>query len=205
MGNIVDQLIKEEYLKTPRIIDAFNHVKRKDFLPEEIQDQVHLNIPLPIRFGQTISQPLTVAFMLELLQPEKGDTVLDVGTGSGWQAALLAHIVGESGHVYGIERIPQLTQFGKKNVDKYNFPQLTIRTGNGVLGFPEHAPYDKIIVAAAAKEIPHALIAQLKFSGKLLIPLGEWDQMMTLVSKDGKGNLSQQEYQGFQFVSLIEK
>lgn len=204
MERVINQLIEEGYLKTPRIIEAFRQVKRKDFLPEEIQDQAHLNIPLPIRFGQTISQPLTVAFILELLDPHEGDHVLDVGTGSGWQAALLAQIVGESGRVYGIERIPQLTRFAKKNLDPYGYPQLSVVTGNGINGLPENAPFDKIVVAAAGKEIPHALIAQLKNGGRLVMPVGEWDQEMTLLIKDEEGNISTEEHAGFQFVPLIE-
>lgn len=204
MENLIQQLVIEGYLKTPRIIDAFRNVRRKDFLPEEMRDQAHLNIPLPIRFGQTISQPLTVAFMLELLQPQEGDVILDVGTGSGWQAALLADIVGKKGKVFGVERIPQLARFAKNNLAPYGFSQLHVIYGDGTHGLEEHAPYDKIIVAAAGKEIPHALIAQLKNSGRLVMPVGEWDQSMVLLSKDSKGKINREEHQGFQFVPLIE-
>lgn len=204
MQKLIDQLIEEGYLKTPAIIDAFRHVSRKDFLPDEIKDQATLNIPLPIRFGQTISQPLTVAFMLEHLQPQPGDIVLDVGTGSGWQAAMIAYIVGEKGRVVGIERIPQLVQFARANVEKYNFPQLSIHFGDGTKGMPEEAPYDKIIVAAASTDdVPPDLVQQLAQGGKLLIPIGEWDQELLLLSKDRDDKLSRETFPGFQFVPLI--
>jgi len=204
MQQLIDQLIEEGYLKTPTIIEAFKYVSRKDFLPEELQDQARLNIPLPIRFGQTISQPLTVAFMLEHLQPKKGDIILDVGTGSGWQAALLAYIVGEKGRVFGVERIPQLVQFARSNTEKYNFPQLKIIYGDGTKGIPDEAPFDKIIVAAASNEdVPVDLVAQLANQGSLLIPIGEWDQELLLMKKDKNGEISRETFPGFQFVPLI--
>jgi len=204
MHKLIDQLIEEGYLKTPLIIDAFRHVSRKDFLPDEIKDQESLNIPLPIRFGQTISQPLTVAFMLEHLQPKPADRILDVGTGSGWQAALLAYIVGEKGRVIGIERIPQLVQFSRLNCEKYNFPQLKIFYGDGTKGKPDEAPFDKIIVAAASQDdTPPDLVQQLAPDGQLLIPIGEWDQELLLLSKDKSGKLSRESFPGFQFVPLI--
>lgn len=204
MTPVVQELIKDGYLKTPSIIEAFHSVFREDFLPTEMRDQADLNIPLPIRFGQTISQPLTVAFMLELLQPQKGDVILDVGAGSGWQTALLATLVGPNGKVVAIERIPQLTQFAEKNLLKYRFTNVHFVTGDGTKGYKEFAPYDHIIVAAAAKEIPHELQIQLKSPGSCVIPLGEWDQEMVLFTKDANGNTSMKRFPGFQFVSLTE-
>ena len=111
-------------MKTPSIIEAFEKVDRKDFVPEELKDKAYLNTPLPIGYGQTISQPLTVAFMLELLQPQAGDKVLEIGSGSGWQTALLAHMVSGGngrGKVIAVELIPELMAFGRKNVAKYGF------------------------------------------------------------------------------------
>ena len=115
MKYLVKELISSGYLKTPEIIDAFQKIDRKDFVSDEYKDRAYVNAPLPIGYGQTISQPLTVAFMLELLQPEKGNKILEIGSGSGWQTALLARVVGDEGRVFAIELIPELEQFGRKN------------------------------------------------------------------------------------------
>ena len=120
--SLIDSLIQQGWLKTPEIIEAFRKIKRIDFLPEDMKDLAELNEALPIGYGQTISQPLVVAFMLELLQPKKGEKILDIGSGSGWTSALLADIVSQkenSGKVIAIEFIPELKEFGEKNVAKY--------------------------------------------------------------------------------------
>ena len=117
---LVDNLIEDGYLKTPEIISAFRKIKREDFLPKNLKSLGELNEPLPIGKGQTISQPLTVAFMFELLQPKKGDIILDVGSGSGWTTSLLGEDVGKSGKVYGIEIIKEIKEFGEENTKKYN-------------------------------------------------------------------------------------
>src|SRR3972149_2720436 len=121
MKYLIKELMEEGILKTPSIIDAFEKVDRKDFVPEELKDRAYLNTPLPIGYGQTISQPLTVAFMLELLQPEKGNKILEIGSGSGWQTALLAYIVSGERKVFAAELIPELMAFGRQNVATYGF------------------------------------------------------------------------------------
>src|SRR4030042_1309162 len=118
---LIDYLIQEGWLKTPKIINAFQEIKRIDFLTEEVKDLAKSDEALPIGYGQTISQPLVVAFMLELLQPQEGEKILDIGFGSGWTSALLASIVGEKGKGIAVEFIPELAEFGKKNISKYNF------------------------------------------------------------------------------------
>jgi len=118
---LIDDLIKESWLKSPEIIGSFRKIKRRDFLPEDIKNLAELNEALSIGWGQTISQPLVVAFMLEQLQPKKGDKILDVGAGSGWTTALLAEIVGSQGKIIAMEIIPELKEFGERNVNKYNF------------------------------------------------------------------------------------
>jgi len=124
MSHLINQLISEGTLKTPAIISAFEKIKREDFMLPENADEAEANYPLSIGHSQTISQPFTVAFMLELLEPQPGDKILDIGSGSGWTTALLAEIIGPQGQVFAIERIPELKKFGENNVKKY-FPTIT--------------------------------------------------------------------------------
>ena len=206
MQKLVQKLIGEGYLKTPKIIEAFLNVHRRDFLPPELKDDYEENIPLPINYGQTISQPLTVAFMLELLDPKEGDKVLDIGSGSAWTTALLAYIVGEQGKVCAIERIPQLKDFGENNLKKYNFKNIELFCGDGSKGLSEFAPYDGIQVAAAAENgIPRPLRDQLKIGGRLVIPVGQGLQEMVLVVKKEEDDFEDKRFPGFQFVPLIEE
>ena len=140
---LIEKLIKDGYLKTPTIIDAFNKIDRADFVPENLREVAYANQALPIGEGQTISQPLTVAFMLELLQPKKGDKILDVGSGSGWQAALLSEIVGDEGKIISIERISNLKLMAESNIEKYKFLTKGITKvilGDGRDGYKEGAP-----------------------------------------------------------------
>jgi protein-L-isoaspartate(D-aspartate) O-methyltransferase len=184
--NLINNLIKQGWFKTPRIIEAFRKIKRKDFLPEGMQNFSELDQAMPIGYGQTISQPLVVAFMLELLQPQIGDKILDIGSGSGWTSALLAHCVsgGElklkiknqkskiDGRVISIEIVPELKKFGERNVAKYNFIEKGIVEficADGTKGWEKEAPYDKILCSAAArKEIPQAWKEQLKIGGRIV-------------------------------------
>ncbi|PIY73938.1 MAG: protein-L-isoaspartate O-methyltransferase, partial [Candidatus Portnoybacteria bacterium CG_4_10_14_0_8_um_filter_40_50] len=141
-NELINNIIKDGYLKTPRIIKAFKKIDRKNFVPEDFKEEAYVNAPLPIGFGQTISQPLTVAFMIELLEPEPGNIILDVGAGSGWQTAILAEIVGKYGKVFAIELIEKLAEFGKANVDKYDFikkGRVEFVQGDGSLGLPGKA------------------------------------------------------------------
>jgi len=214
--DLIDYLIKDGWLKTERIIKAFRVIKRKDFLPEDLKDSAELNTALPIGSGQTISQPLVVAFMLELLQPKKGEKILDIGSGSGWTTALLAEIVKEEGKVVAIEVIPELIEFGKKNVAKYNFIEKEIAEfvcADGRDGYKKEAPFDKILCSAAiysrisnkrdvVKEIPQSWKKQLKIGGRIVVPIRE---SIWLLIKKPDESFKSQEYPGFVFVPLVDK
>ena len=204
MSKLINSLIKQGYLKSDALIEAFFNVERKEFLPQELEDQAEANIALPIGYGQTISQPLTVAFMLELLNPQAGQKILDVGSGSGWTTALLAFVVGEKGKVVALERIKELVEFGKKNVQKFSFYKKGIvefYEADGTKGFPQEAPFDRILVSAAAEEVPPALKEQLKINGRLIIPVG--DELCYLEKKDAN-NFFEERFPGFEFVRLIK-
>lgn len=205
MSKLVNDLIKEGYLKTDSIIDAFSDIHRMQFVPDDLEREAEANIPLPIGHGQTISQPLTVAIMLELLGPKSGDNVLDVGSGSGWTTALLSHIVGSEGKVTGLERIPELSEYGKVNVDKFGFIKKGIAelyNADGNDGYPRHAPYDCILVSAAADKVPEALKEQLKIGGRIVIPI---HNDIWYLKKKGENDFYKEEYPGFSFVPLINK
>ncbi|PIU79468.1 MAG: protein-L-isoaspartate O-methyltransferase [Candidatus Moranbacteria bacterium CG06_land_8_20_14_3_00_43_56] len=203
MDSLVKDLIYSGYLKTDRIIDAFSKIRRVDFVPEDLESAAQANIPLPIGQGQTISQPLTVAFMLEKLEPLPGDKILDVGSGSGWTAVLLAHIVGEKGKVIGMERIKELCDFGINNVSKYHLIEggrVKIICADGTKGYVNEAPYDRILVSAAAREVPKELKKQLKVGGRLVIPVGS---SIWVLEKISDKDFREKEYPGFAFVPLV--
>lgn len=203
--DLINLLIQERWLKTPRIIEAFQKIKRANFLPEDMKDLAEYNEALPIGDGQTISQPLVVAFMLELLQPQPGDKILDIGSGSGWTTALLSEIVGENGKVIAIEVVLGLKEFGEKNVAKYNFLEKGIAEfiyGDGSKGYKKEAPYDKILASAEAKELPKEWKEQLKVDGRIVTPIG--NSIWLFIKKSNK-NFEDKEYPGFVFVPLIEK
>ena len=200
---LIDNLIKEGWLKTPSIIKAFQKIKRVDFLPASIQNLAELNEALPIGFGQTISQPLVVAFMIELLQPQPGEKILDIGSGSGWTTALLAEITGSQGKIIAMEVIPELKEFGERNVAKYNFVESGITEficADGSQGYKKAAPFDKILASASAKNIPQAWKEQLKIGGRVVTPIGN---SIWLFVKKSEKEFQETEYPGFVFVPLV--
>ena len=202
---LIDDLIREGRLKTQNIIEAFRKIKRVDFLPQDMKNLAELNEALPIGFGQTISQPLVVAFMLELLEPKKGEKILDIGSGSGWTTALLAEIVGKQGKVIAIDIIPELVEFGKQNVAKYNFikeGRVEFICVDGSKGYQKEAPYDKILASATASKLPKAWKEQLKIGGRIVTPI---DSSIWLFVKKTKDRFEETEYPGFAFVPLVTK
>lgn len=155
------------------IARAFKSIDRGDFVPEPLRNQAYLDYPLPIGYGQTISQPSTVVFLLNELQPQPGEKILDLGSGSGWTTALLASIVGETGEVIGAEIIPELVEYSQINLTKYNFSQAKIaQASEKQLGLPEQMPFDRILVSATTSTVPQELIDQLQIGGRLVIPIG---------------------------------
>jgi len=201
--NLIKELIEEGYLRTKSIIEAFQKIDRIDFVLEEYKNEAYGNYPLPIGFGQTISQPLTVAFMLELLEPKPGEKILDVGAGSGWQTSLLAYLAGEQGRVIAIEIIPELKKFAETNIEKYNFIKIgrvELILDDGSKGYQKEAPFDKIIAAAAALSIPPAWKEQLKIGGVIVAPVG---QNIVVLKKLNQNEFSQKQYFGFNFVPLV--
>lgn len=193
-------------MKTPRIIAAFRKINRADFMSDDIKNLAEFNEALPIGYSQTISQPLTVVFMMEQLQPEIGDKILDIGSGSGWTTALLAEIVGETGKVIAIEIIPELVEFGKKNVAKYNFVEKGIAEficADGSKGYEKEAPFDKILTSAAVQgKIPEVWKEQLKVGGRIVTPIR--NSIWTLIKKSEK-DFEKIEHPGFAFVPLVER
>ncbi len=200
---LIEELIREGYLKTPSIIEAFRKIDRADFVPAEHKRSVYVNAPLPIGEGQTISQPLTVAFMLELLEPKEGERILDIGAGSGWTAALLAEIVGDEGEVIAIERISKLKEQAEENISKYGFIEkgtVKVIRGDGVGGYKKESPYDKIIAAAAGRIVPRAWKSQVKVGGKIVAPIRS---SVFSLRKIDQNNFETREYFGFAFVPLV--
>ena len=190
---LIEQLIHEGYLFTPRIVEAFTHIKRGDFIPPSLRENADTNVPLSIGWGQTISQPLTVAFMLELLRPEPGSIVLDIGYGSGWTTALLAHIVSEEGRV-GSGKVFAIDNFLEKGIAE-------MICGDGTRGWEEHASFDCIHAAASARNIPQPWKDQLRIGGRLVLPV---ENSIWLLIKKSQDGFEEHEYPGFAFVPLIE-
>ncbi len=199
---LIAELIKDGYLKSQPVTDAFKIIDRKDFLPEDLQNQAYENTALPIGEKQTISQPLVVAFMLESLELKPGEKILEIGTGSGWNTALMAKIIGDKGKIYSIERIESLYNFAKKNISKYEFLAGVIELifGDGSMGYNGEAPYDKIIAAAAGEEIPLAWKEQLKIGGRIVAPV---KNKIIILDKTAKDKFEKKEYFGFSFVPFV--
>lgn len=183
-----------------RVDEAFAAVNRRDFLPARQHPFAHIDQALDIGYGVTNSQPTTVRNMLLLLDPRPGDRVLDVGSGSGWTTALLAHLVGPTGSVIGVERIPELVEASRASLG-HRFPAAEVRHAQpGVLGWPEGAPYDRILVSAAADTVPPALLEQLAVGGVLVAPV---DGVMTRVTLSPEGPVVER-HGRYLFVPLIE-
>ncbi|OHC70792.1 MAG: protein-L-isoaspartate O-methyltransferase [Rhodocyclales bacterium RIFCSPLOWO2_02_FULL_63_24] len=185
----------------PRVLDAMRQVPRHAFVPDELRHAAYANHPLPIGCGQTISQPYIVALMTDLIEPRPEHVVLEIGTGSGYQAAILSRLVKQ---VYSMEIVPQLAADARARLQRLGYDNIEVRAGNGRLGWPEHAPYDAILVAAAPGRIPPALIEQLKPGGTLVIPVGiqQVGQDLLAIKKQAGGAIEQRRVLPVAFVPL---
>jgi protein-L-isoaspartate(D-aspartate) O-methyltransferase len=197
---MVRNQIEARGVKDPQVLAVMRSIPRELFVPEDVRSQAYDDHPLPIGLGQTISQPFIVALMTELLEPRKTDRVLEIGTGSGYQAAILARMAGE---VYSIEIVPQLARSAAETLRTLGFPNVTVRQGDGYLGWPEKAPFDRIIVTAAPPEIPRALLAQLKPGGRLVAPIGDKIQELVLVEKSADGSTTTRSILPVRFVPMV--
>lgn len=184
-----------------KVMDAMGAVAREEFVLPEYRHLAYRNTPLPIEAGQTISQPLIVALMTELLDPQPGDVILEVGTGSGYQAAVLAKLVK---HVYSVEIVEELATSAAAVLQRLGYDNVTVRAGDGYAGWPQHAPFDGIVVTAAAEHLPPPLLQQLKPGGKLVIPVGEEHgyQELLVVEVDQTGKITRQSVLPVRFVPL---
>ena len=180
---LIDEL-RSEGISSQSVLDAMLKVPRHEFVPAAYRHQAYQNQPLPIGHDQTISQPYIVAHMTEAAEIASGEKVLEIGTGSGYQAAVLAELAKE---VYSIEIIPELADGARAVLKRLGYKNVEVRTGNGYLGWPEKAPFDAIVVTAAPDEVPQALVAQLAVKGKMVVPVGANFQEMTIITKTESG------------------
>ena len=181
---MVDEQIRSRGIRDPRVLEAMTRVPRHLFVPDADRRDAYGDHPLPIGHGQTISQPYIVAFMSEALRLEPTHRVLEVGTGSGYQAAVLGELAGQ---VFTIEIIDALAERARKTLEENGYRNVTVRSGNGYLGWPEHAPYDRIMVTAAPDDVPPALVEQLKIGGLMAIPVGTGVQELRILRRTPDG------------------
>ena len=203
-NHLVDDLKMRGYVTSKAVEDAMRRVPREEFLPAELREEAYVDSPLPIGEGQTISAPHMVAIMAENLDLKPGQKILEVGTGSGYHAAVCAEVIAPDGHIYSIERITSLASFAEDNLKRTGYAKLvTVILGDGSKGLPDHAPYDRIFVAAGAPEVPSPLTAQLTPGGKLLVPVGtRWYQDLIMVTRQG-AKLEKENLGGCVFVPLV--
>jgi protein-L-isoaspartate(D-aspartate) O-methyltransferase len=198
---MVKDQIEARGVKNPEVLAAMRAVPRELFVPESVRPQAYEDRPLPIGFGQTISQPFIVGLMTELLQPKKNHRVLEIGTGSGYQAAILSRLVGE---LYSIEIVPELARSAAETLGRLGFRNVTVREGDGYRGWPEKAPFDRIILTAAPPEIPQVLLDELRPVGMLVAPVGVGVQNLVVVQKSGDGKTTTRSVLPVRFVPMTK-
>jgi protein-L-isoaspartate(D-aspartate) O-methyltransferase len=199
---MVREQIEQRGVRNPNVLRAMLAIPRHLFVPEALRSRAYEDYPLPIGHGQTISQPYIVALMTELLDPRKDQRVLEIGTGSGYQAAVLSLLAGQ---VFSIEIVPELARSSAELLRKLGYRNIFVRAGDGYRGWPEQAPFDRIILTAAPPDIPQALIAQLKPGGRLVAPVGAtaFDQELIVVNKTADGKLHRRSSIPVRFVPMV--
>jgi protein-L-isoaspartate(D-aspartate) O-methyltransferase len=200
--HMVEDQIKGRGVTDSRVTEVMSSVPRHEFVPENYRARAYQDHPLPIGYGQTISQPYIVAFMTEQLHPQPTDRVLEVGTGSGYQAAVLSKLVAE---VYTIEILKPLAQRAEVDLRRLNYSNVKVKAGDGYKGWPEHAPFDAIIVTAAPDHVPQPLIDQLKEGGRMIIPVGGREMQQLYLLEKHAGKLTRRAVLPVNFVPLTRE
>jgi len=204
---MVQELIDKGYIRSEPVRRAMEKVPRDEFVPEEEKHRAYMDMPLPIGEGQTISAPHMVAMIAEILDLREGMKVLEIGSGCGYNAAVIAEIIGKDGHLYTIERIRSLYEMARRKLRELGYDNVTVIHGDGSQGWPEEAPYDRIYVTAAAPYVPEPLMEQLEVGGKLLIPVGsdKFYQELVLIERISDEDYRSENLGGVAFVPLIGK
>ena len=204
VNDLIIYLKNSKFLTDERVESALRNIPRHEFVPESELDYAYNNEPLPIMKNQTISQPGVVTRMTEWLDVKDGQKILEIGTGSGWQSAILSYLLG-SGSVYSIERHSELVKFAQENLKKLNIGNVHVILGDGSVGYSQAAPYDRIMITAACSEIPLPLIEQLRENGLILAPVGDSSQSLILLQKTSKGMIEIKNQSKYVFVPLVGK
>ncbi len=201
---MVKMQIESRGVKDEDVLSVMRDVPRHLFIDESLWPKAYSDGPLPIGHGQTISQPYIVAFMTELLRPDTHHMVLEIGTGSGYQAAVLAKLVH---HVYTIEIVPELGRNAKTALKRLGYDNISVRVGDGYKGWPEEKPFDRIIVTAAPEKVPEALVDQLKPGGRMVLPVGPrwWGQDLLVIEKDERGKVVRKNTIPVRFVPMVRQ
>lgn len=201
--SLIKHLIEAGALKTPKIIEAFKKIPRHLFIRKEYFSHAYADIPLPTFDGQTISQPYTIAIMTEALNPKTGEKILEIGSGSGYQAALLGFCVGNRGRIITVELESNLVEFSKENMKKVKLKNIEIINGDGKKGYLKEAPYDKCIITAACEEVPKAVKDQVKIGGRIVAPVNDlFGQKMMVIDKIDENKFKEKNLGSFVFVPL---
>ena len=204
LDNLIIIMKKSGFLNDDKVESVIRKTPRHEFVPTLLKEEAYEDIPLSIMKNQTISQPSVVSRMTEWLDVREGQKVLEVGSGSGWQSAILSYLVGH-GKIYSIERHSELVNFAKKNLDKLGINNVEVILGDGSLGLSKESPFDRIIITAACEKIPQSLFEQISINGLLIAPVGEFTQSLVLLKKTSQGVVEIKNEPGYVFVPLLGK